>query len=46
LDAGARVAGYAGRVAVATQRENEGTEINGALNLSPHEAVVVKPHGE
>jgi glycosidase len=32
---------FAGRIAVSTQRVNEGNEVNGTLVLRPHEAVVV-----
>jgi glycosidase len=34
-------AGIAGRIAVSTQRVNEGNEVRGALHLLPYEAVVV-----
>jgi alpha-glucosidase len=34
-------AGIAGRIAVSTQRVNEGNEVRGALRLLPYEAVVV-----
>ncbi|MDH3456196.1 MAG: alpha-amylase family glycosyl hydrolase [Gemmatimonadota bacterium] len=34
-------AGITGRIAVSTERANEGIEITGALQLLPHEAVVV-----
>ena len=34
-------AGYTGRVAVSTERKNEGNEVDGTLLLLPHEAVVV-----
>ncbi len=35
------VPGFAGRVAVSTHRKSEGCELEGALRLLPHEAVVV-----
>jgi glycosidase len=34
-------AGFTGRIAVSTERVNEGSEVTGALQLLPHEAVVV-----
>jgi alpha-glucosidase len=33
--------GFAGRIAVSTQRGSEGAEVEGTLRLQPHEAVVV-----
>jgi glycosidase len=34
-------AGFTGRIAASTHRPNEGTEVAGALDLLPHEAVVI-----
>jgi glycosidase len=34
-------AGFAGRIAVSTERANEGNAVDGTLQLLPHEAVVV-----